>query len=446
MDVNSFVLGMKAGKTPSQEKEITVTDNGTTEVTPDEGKLLSKVTVNTNIEGVFLGIHYSEDTPPNDSSKVWVKCPKPQKVSISQSPIFIKDITHTSVLSTSSSSGLSALPYRLNKCGSAVYGETIYLFGGVRYNEETSATEDFTKILAYDTRDNTCRELTEEMPGAFSNMFACVTVGDYIYVLYDSTSMLRFNPATETFDDTIDLGIILGSYKYADSIGNKIYIYSDKNLSVFDFATGLVTSIGSPTYGGVVVAVGNKVFMSSDGGISCYDTVLETMTTAYGPDNTNGDKIKGTETYATFGGREIFFGGYSRNSIIYRYDIYDSVISNVSGISSQTGSYPYYYVMKTVGDYIYLFGGIGTDSLPNKYSNRVQKITMPLGEVEAEPGELILWPDSTYGIPGEIIASDFINMNIGFGRFFYGDENGVGKAVDAYVYKNGSWEFAFRRY
>ena len=49
MDVNSFVLGMKAVKTPSQEKEILVTENGQTEVTPDEGKLLSKVTVNTDL-------------------------------------------------------------------------------------------------------------------------------------------------------------------------------------------------------------------------------------------------------------------------------------------------------------------------------------------------------------------------------------------------------------
>lgn len=53
-----FPLGMKqavesiqTGITkPEQEKTIEITENGTTEVTPDEGKVLSKVTVTTNVE------------------------------------------------------------------------------------------------------------------------------------------------------------------------------------------------------------------------------------------------------------------------------------------------------------------------------------------------------------------------------------------------------------
>lgn len=53
-----FPLGMKSAvesiqtgiTKPEQEKTIEITENGTTEVTPDEGKVLSKVTVNTNVE------------------------------------------------------------------------------------------------------------------------------------------------------------------------------------------------------------------------------------------------------------------------------------------------------------------------------------------------------------------------------------------------------------
>lgn len=446
MDVISFILGYANGKVPTQEKEITVRGSGKTEVTPDDGKLLSKVTVNAKFEGIEPNIAYG-DEPSEDSAKVWVKCPRPNKVTLNQSPNFVKDITVTSVHSGSASSGLSNLAYKLYQFGSAIFGKTIYLFGGIRYNEETSATENSLKILAYDTEDNTCRELTEEMPGNFNKMEAAVTVGDYIYIVYNSTSMLRFNPATETFDATIDLGAILGSWWNADNIGNKIYISSSDGLGVYDLETGLYTSIGKPTIGSTVVAVGDKLFVFGDMGISCYDTVLKTMTTPYtGDNNTGGDKIRGTECHVTFGGREIFYGGYSRNSTLYRYDVYDNKIT-IWNVNNQLSSYPYDYAMRTVGDDLYMLGGIGGgDSGANKYRGRVQRVTVPMGEVEAEPGELVLWVDSTYGVPGEIITGDSFFANIGFGRFFYGDENGVGKAVDAYVYRNGNWEYAFRRY
>lgn len=45
-------LTVNVPATPTQEKSVTITENGTTEVTPDSGKNLSKVTITTNVAGI----------------------------------------------------------------------------------------------------------------------------------------------------------------------------------------------------------------------------------------------------------------------------------------------------------------------------------------------------------------------------------------------------------
>lgn len=49
--VKIYEEGLKDGCKEEQEKDIDITENGTTEVTPDEGKALSKVTVNVAVGG-----------------------------------------------------------------------------------------------------------------------------------------------------------------------------------------------------------------------------------------------------------------------------------------------------------------------------------------------------------------------------------------------------------
>ena len=51
-DVNiGGVVGTFEGGKPEQEKTVTINENGTTEITPDTGKVLSKVTVTAEISG-----------------------------------------------------------------------------------------------------------------------------------------------------------------------------------------------------------------------------------------------------------------------------------------------------------------------------------------------------------------------------------------------------------
>ena len=77
------VTGTLETRKEEQEKFVNITENGTQDIIPDTGKVLSKVTVNTNVpSGNELNIHYG-DTAPTDTSKLWVKTTEPESVEIS---------------------------------------------------------------------------------------------------------------------------------------------------------------------------------------------------------------------------------------------------------------------------------------------------------------------------------------------------------------------------
>lgn len=51
----------EGGATPTQEKSVTITDNGTTEVLPDAGFALSKVTINANVKQNYCVVRFYND-------------------------------------------------------------------------------------------------------------------------------------------------------------------------------------------------------------------------------------------------------------------------------------------------------------------------------------------------------------------------------------------------
>ena len=53
-DKETAIVNVEDTPTPSQEKSVTINSNTTTEVTPDEGNLLSKVTITTNVPNPTL--------------------------------------------------------------------------------------------------------------------------------------------------------------------------------------------------------------------------------------------------------------------------------------------------------------------------------------------------------------------------------------------------------
>lgn len=100
-----------------------------------------------------------------------------------------------------------------------------------------------------------------------------------------------------------------------------------------------------------------------------------------------------------------------------------------------------------IGETVYVLGGKAySSSSESDYSKTVQTVVLPLGEVKAEPNELVLYVNQTYGFVQNIIDANWLRAELAFARYFLGDGNGVGKAVSAYMYKSGKWQLAFRRY
>ena len=106
---NGFALGLASGgvvevEIPAkeeQEKTITITENGTTEILPDENKALSKVTVVTDVSsgGASLNIAYGE-TPPEDTSKLWIKANEPNNIKIGSGTLSYIESTGTQYIDT----------------------------------------------------------------------------------------------------------------------------------------------------------------------------------------------------------------------------------------------------------------------------------------------------------------------------------------------------------
>ena len=129
--------------TPTQEKTITITANGTQDVTPDSGKVLSKVTVTTNVpSGSELNIHYG-DTAPEDTSKLWIKSTEPESIEFIQDPE--QQVQGLSLLD-------EFLPMAAAYIAAAAVGTKIYLFGGSSSSGRVNKIQEFivTFVLTMD--------------------------------------------------------------------------------------------------------------------------------------------------------------------------------------------------------------------------------------------------------------------------------------------------------
>ena len=274
--------------------------------------------------GLEFNIAYG-DTPPKDTSKLWVKTGDPSEV------IVAEDKMYENGYKESISDLGTLLPTWLETWASARVGDKIYLFGG-----ETATNTFVDYIYRFVVSTETCEILNVRLPQVMGKI-GCAAVGTKIYLIGGGTSGSAY-PSVLIFDAETEILTTSGltypnttkcCYIGCASVGTSIYTFGGTTrggTSPIDLILELKTdtlewvdrqiSLPMATNGMSCATIGAKIYVIGGYGnknIYCYDTETHTISTLpYALSNENrtmGCCVVGSKIY--------LFGGYiSQRTII----------------------------------------------------------------------------------------------------------------------------------
>ena len=409
--------------TPTQEKTITITENGTQEVTPDSGNVLSKVTVTTNVDGgVKLNIAYG-DTAPEDTSKLWVKGDEPNAVKI----------TPTEVGETVQDGNIRALPnlgYVLPY--DDYYYCTNYSAEVVRYKKDFSSSETILSsndVYSAEGGDSSLAVLGNKLyynkhSGRSSgfNRYSYGLLYSYDIVSKEKTQLVSSYNGSILVSYQNKLYVIGGdNYTYASS-GN---VYTPNELSIYNPEDGsfVKTSISSGlsihSRGGYAV-IGNKVYLfgglTSGSSDTAYDAIhCLNLDTCELTKSTQKLSIKTRRCWTFVNGTNIY--------LIYnnKISIYDTINDTLTEYADLTVPQGPTAKINTLS--FYLFG------------NPMSKITLA---IPLSSNTLQLQLDNVKNL-FPLINTDIVYVQIGIVGAAKGNANGVAEEIDTYVNDGVNW-------
>ena len=437
MDINSFVIGLAKGK-KSGSGYFSTKEN-------DAGGLTYAFKAKESEGGgAELNIAYG-DTPPEDTTKLWVKTTKPSGVVVSESfegeeaggiRTLSEVLPEGSVNTTSVTVGTkiylfsgqgasytrtntiqrfdtetqtittlsTPLPENRTPGTAQVLGTKAYLFGG-----ESGANRVRT-ILCFDTENETITTLSATLPSGMADYTASAIKGSKIYLMggrYGTTAIYCFDTETET---TTTLSAVLSDVQMIPAfatVGNKLYLLggisganSVNTILCFDMENETITTLSTtvPTvYLMKASVIGTKIYLF--GGTNVYD-IASSITLAY--------------------------------DTIYCFDTESETITQMTEVLPKKQTVA---TAATVGNAIYLFGGKITGS----YNNVLSTI------YRFAEGFIVLSNDTLQIVPGDktnvfpFINTDAVRAEIGVAEVYKGNADGIGEEVEAALYKDGSW-------
>jgi hypothetical protein len=413
MDINSFIIGYKKGQTvasPCREQHVVkVTElpddeaaetsmvyfcDGkyyTFEYVAEEGGTVGKWTEYEPAGGgAELNIAYG-DTPPEDTSKLWVKANNVEEMRIIPPALLGANEAATVATDFTIATLGAVLPKGVTAPAAVAVGKKIYVFGGL-YG--STASSSLNTINVFDTETKTITTLSTVLPTGTCSMGAA-------------------------------------------AVGKKIYLFGGKQnpnlntINVFDTETETITTLSAvlptATYGIGTAAVGTEIYLF--GGyhnaqfyntINVFDTETKTITTL----STVLPKDTGKIGTAAVGAKIYLFGGTSYSQKINTINVFDTETETITTLSQVLPMKNSEMGTAAVGTEIYLFGGdrsttINMFSLPSFYL--------------AEKHLLIVasLTDNIFNL--------LPNVVLGVQEVYRGNVDNEGEKVEAALYKDGEW-------
>ena len=388
--------------------------------------------------------HFSSDTPPEDTSKIWVKTDS--KLEISK----INVVSSAKIGTVSKSSfALTNSATSMQSTAIANVEGKVYRFGG-----KVVSTDTTSPIILIDPENDTETVLEATIP-VFLSRTVCGVVGKKVYLFggYDGTNyydtIYVFDTETEQLSTLSHVTLPKAGYGMAcGSYGTKIYLVGgiyegSASGSVYVFDTeaetiDLVSTVNS-IYDSACAVIGSKMYIfhgrrttsQTSSSYSPYFNRFDMETETYHQYSKASSQGYAGTCAIVYGSKVYAVGGKGYSSNNANVDVYEFGEKDWERTSYSTGS-TYYQYMSSAGVFgrtAWLFDGVvGSSTNKNKYGLTVEEF-LPEGEANA-----II---STSSIVPAVDVADNINMK--FTRLYVGDENDNAVPYRVGLYKNGEW-------
>ncbi len=379
--------------------------------------------------GATFNLAYG-DTAPEDTGKLWIKCPPPDHVRVTAAPV---------VGNEDLQEYLSALPKTAKYMAAAAVGTTVYLFGGA-----DSTTKYSPSIYAFDTESNTLTTLSTTLLQPAQGI-AAAAVGTKIYLFGGNYSTSGQASVIQVFDTQTHGITMLNTFlptgareMAAVAVGKNIYLFgghgTDVELSgihVFDTETDTIATLSTvlpeAAYAMAAAAAGTKIYLFGGRGresgclsaIRIFDTetgTIDTLSTSL--------PMRAYQIAAGAVGRKIYLlGGYG-DTELSSIHAFDTATNTVTTLGAALPTKACGIAAATVGTRVYLFGGC-CDAAGNSLATiHAFTASLPLAE-----NELLIEASSTKNL-----FALLPNVELGVANVYLGNADGYAQRVPKYTH------------